>query len=47
MILDTGTSHILVAMTEMPGPGTIAETIGLEQTATGDMKTDTIGKNWL
>ena len=47
MISDLGTSPILVATTEMPCPGTIAGTIGLEQTSTGDMRINTIGKkNW-
>ena len=47
MISDLGTSPILVATTEMPCPGTIAGTIGLEQTSTGDMKINIIGKkNW-
>ena len=47
MISDLGTSHILVAMREMPGPGTIAGIIELEQTSTGDMKINIIGKkNW-
>ena len=44
MISDLGTSHILIAMTEMPCPGTNAGTIGLEQTGTVDMMTDIIGK---
>ena len=47
MIPDMGTSPILVATTEMPTLGTIAETIELEQTGSEDMRIDTIGmKKW-